>query len=64
MSKKKKPQRGNLLDIPSEKPTVKKSVKQYGYGNPDEIRRRARQGDHLQQWRERKQLAMLGFDED
>jgi hypothetical protein len=65
MSKKKKAQRGNLLEIAtgSTPPERKAEKSKRYYGNPDEIRRRARQASYFHEWRERKQLELLGFDD-
>jgi hypothetical protein len=60
VTKKNKAQRGNLLDIQPGKPTVKKSAKE---SYDDQIKRRARQADHFHEWRERKQLELLGYDD-
>lgn len=60
--KNKKPQRGNLLAFVSEKPAGEKTVREYRF-NPDEVRRRARQNDHIQRWMELRSLKRSGYDD-
>ena len=62
MSKKRKWQQASFFQDDSFFPDEPKTPQtRWGYGNPDEIRRRARQANHLHNWLESKQLELLGL---